>query len=59
MIINKKWMNSAVNCEEYSSFEGKFSDHRTIAVKIYLSPCRKKQPSKPYIMTGPHLSIEI
>ena len=35
--INKKWKNSAVNCEAYSSFEGVSSDHRILTAKIRLS----------------------
>ena len=27
VLINKKWKNSAINCEAYSSFEGMPSDH--------------------------------
>ena len=34
---NKKWKNSAMNCEAYSSFEGVSSDHRIIKAKIRLS----------------------
>ena len=29
IFMNKKWINSALNCEEYSSFKGAFSDHNT------------------------------
>ena len=32
VFINKKWKNSAMNCETYSSFEGVSSDHRIITV---------------------------
>ena len=35
--INKKWDNSALNCEAYSSFEGVSSDHRIVTAKIQLS----------------------
>ena len=35
--INKKWKNSAINCEAYSSFEGVSSDHRIVTAKIQLS----------------------
>ena len=41
VLINKKWKNSAMNCEPYSSFEGVFSDHRIVTAKIRLS-LRKK-----------------
>ena len=37
VFINKKWKNSAMNCEAYSSFEGVSSDHRIVTVKIQLS----------------------
>ena len=35
--INKKWKNSAMNYEAYSSFEGVSSDHRIVTAKIWLS----------------------
>ena len=35
--MDKKWINSALNCEAYSSFEGVSSDHRIITAKIRLS----------------------
>ena len=34
---NKKWKNSAMNCEAYSSFEGVSSAHRIVMAKIQLS----------------------
>ena len=37
VFINKKWNNSALNCEAYSSFEGVSSDHRIVTAKIQLS----------------------
>ena len=37
VFINKKWKNSAMNCEAYSSFEGVASDHRIVAAKLRLS----------------------
>ena len=36
-IINKKWNNSPLNWEAYSSFEGVSSDHRIVTAKIRLS----------------------
>ena len=30
VLINKKWKNSAMNCEAYSSFEGVSTDHRIL-----------------------------
>ena len=37
LIVNKKWINSAHNCEAYSSFEGVLSDHRIITAELQLS----------------------
>ena len=37
VFINKKWNNSALNCEAYSSFEGVSSNHRIVTAKIRLS----------------------
>ena len=37
VLINKKWNNSAISCEAYSSFEGVSSDHQTVTAKIRLS----------------------
>ena len=37
ILINKKWKNSAMNCEAYSSFKGVSSDHRIVTAKIRLS----------------------
>ena len=37
VFINKKWKNSAVNCETYSSFDGVSSDHRIVTAKILFS----------------------
>ena len=36
VFINKKWNNSALNCEAYSSFEGVYSDHWIFTTKIRL-----------------------
>ena len=41
IFINKKWNNSALNCEAYSSFDGVSSDHRIVTAKIRLSLRRK------------------
>ena len=35
--MNKKWINSSLNYEAYSSFEGMSSNHRIVATKIHLS----------------------
>ena len=37
VFINRKWKNSAMNCEAYSSFEGVSSDHRIVTAKVWLS----------------------
>ena len=37
VLINKKWKNSAMNCEADSSFEGVSSNHRIVSAKIRLS----------------------
>ena len=37
VLINKKWKNSALNCEACSSFEGVSTDHRIVTAKIRLS----------------------
>ena len=37
ILINKKWNNSALNCEAYSSFDGESSDDRIVTLKIRLS----------------------
>ena len=37
VFINKKWKNSAMNCEAYSSFKGVSSDHWIVTAKIRLS----------------------
>ena len=37
LFINKKWKNSAMNWEAYSSFEGVSSDNRIVTAKIRLS----------------------
>ena len=37
IFIKKKWKNSAMDCEAYSSFEGVSSDHQIVTAKIRLS----------------------
>ena len=37
LFIDRKWKNSEMNCEAYSSFEGVSSDHRIVTAKIRLS----------------------
>ena len=43
VFINKKWINSVVNCEAYFSFDGVSFNHRIVSVKIRLSLRRKKK----------------
>ena len=43
VLINKKWKNSALNCEAYSSFEGVSTDQRIVTAKIRLSLRKKRQ----------------
>ena len=49
IIINKKWKNSAINCQAYNSFEGVYSDHRivTTSLRLSLRGNKKKQASSP------------
>ena len=44
VFINKKWKNSAMNWEAYSSFEGVSSDHRIVTAKIRLR--LRKKPTR-------------
>ena len=43
VFINKKWINSATNCEAFNTFEGVSSDHRIVSLKIRLSLRANKQ----------------
>ena len=45
VFINKKWKNSAMNCEAYFSFEGVSSDHRIVTAKIRLSLRKNATPT--------------
>ena len=40
ILMNKKWINSALNCVAYSSFEGVSFDHRFVTAKTRLNLCR-------------------
>ena len=55
VFINKKWKNSVLNCEAYSSFRGVSSDHRIVTAKIRLR--HEQRPLN--TMTGPSLTREI
>ena len=37
ILINRKWKNSALNCEAYNTFHAICSDHRPLTAKIRLS----------------------
>ena len=45
-ILIKKWINSALNSEAYSSFQGVSSDLRIVAAKIRLSLRRNNMKKK-------------
>ena len=46
VMINKKWRNSALNCEAYSTFLTVGSDHRVVTAKIRLSLRASKTTNK-------------
>ena len=51
ILMNKKWINSALNCEADSSFEGVSSDHRIVIAKIHPNLCRNRtQTTKTIIL---------
>ena len=43
LLINKKWLDSSLNCEPFTSFSEGNSDHRIITAKIRLSLRANKQ----------------
>ena len=43
IFMNKKWINSALNCESYFSFKRVSSDHKIVSAKIHLSLFKNKQ----------------
>ena len=45
LFVNKKWINSCMNCEAYSSFCGVSSDHRIVSCNLTLS-LRKNKTKK-------------
>ena len=54
VLINKKWKNTAMNCEAYSSFEGVSTDHRIVTAKILLNlrkNAKRKATTKHYDWT--------
>ena len=51
IMINKKWRNSAVNYEAYSTFSTVGSDHRAVTAKIRVYES-VKQLKRRYNMTG-------
>ena len=46
ILLNKKWRNSARNCEAYSTFSSIGSDHWIVLVEIKLSLCANKKACK-------------
>ena len=42
LLINKKWINSCINCEPYNSFCGVSSDHRIVSCNLRLSLRKNK-----------------
>ena len=46
ILINRKWKNSAINCEAYSTFSTVKSDHRIVTAKFRLSLRVNKNLSK-------------
>ena len=45
ILINRKWLNSIMNCEAYSSFDSMNSDHRIVTSQIRLS-VRASKPKR-------------
>ena len=58
--MNKKWINSALNCQAYSSFKGVSSDQKIVTAKYICAYAGMwhKQPQL-NIMTGPCLTIRV
>ena len=60
VFINRKWKNSAMNCEAYSSFTGVSSDHRIVTAKLWLSLRKTAHELRQLsTMTGPYLTTGI
>ena len=45
LLLNKKWINSALNCEAYNTFEGVSTDHRIVSGTFQLSLRATKKKS--------------
>ena len=57
ILMNKKWINSTLNCGAYSSFEGVSSDHRIVTTKICQGLCRNtKQTAQTTFYDWPSLN---
>ena len=56
IIINKKWINSTLNCKAYSFIEEVSSNNRIISANIFHTEIRNKE-LKLHDMTGPQLQI--
>ena len=50
ILVNRKWKNSALNCEAYNSFASIESDHRVVTAKIRLSLRANKISSKKRVL---------
>ena len=62
VLINKKWKNSAMNCEAYSSFEGVHRSPNSHGENTAKPTKKKKTPNEqrpPNTMTGPIWTTEI
>lgn len=46
ILVNRKWINSVMNCETYSSFQSINSDHRIVTAEIRLSLRANKAKQK-------------
>ena len=53
----KKWINNALNCEVYSSFERASPDHGIVLAKISISQRKNKTKTVKTTKTAPHLPI--
>ena len=59
ILMKKKWIDSALNSEAYSSFEGVSSDHWIVTAEIRLSLRWNEAQPQPHNITDPCLTIEI
>ena len=59
ILINKKLIDSTVNCEANTSFESVSSYHNIVTAKIRPSLRRNIKQLKPLVRNGPYLQIKI